>query len=103
MQVAQDVAALFKAAAADLRVRGEHAKASVNPLPSGQVVVALEVVRDGGDWQRNLVMTLDPVGSPQVDVRLLNDDQDTIEEIGEAGDAAMSLGRAGIARLLAEV
>ena len=101
---------VFEIHAARLRAAGEQATASINPFASGQVVIAIEVVRDGGDWQRSLVMTLTPVGSPNVDVRLMDDQQDTIAEIGEAdvppdfvADVALSLGRAGIARLLAEV
>ena len=108
--VAAVIHAAFETYAGRLRDRGESAAASLNELPSGQFVVALEVARNRRDWQRNLIVTLDPAASPQIDVRLLDDDQSTVVEIGDASvpdestaDVALALARAGIVYLLSEL
>ena len=108
--IADVIAATFERQAQRLGDAGEDARASINPLPSSQMVVALEVRRQGGDWQRNLVVTLNPSSSPQIDVRVLDDDQSTVAEVGEASvppefipDLALTLSRAGLVLLLGEL
>ena len=62
-------------AAVALRAKGESAYTSVTDLAL-QLVVALEVGRDRGDWQRNLVVLFElTTRGASVDLKILDDEQ----------------------------
>ena len=79
----------FEEQAAWLRSRGEKAAATTNRMPSGQVLIAISVSRDRGDWQRELVVLVEPDGS--VDAMMTDEEQEVIAQIGAvppSGDPA---------------
>lgn len=44
-----------------------------------------EVSRKGGDWQRNLIASIDPAGSVwEVEVKITDDEQLAIVRVGDA-------------------
>lgn len=79
--VAALIADMFESSAAALRARGERADASLTDL-APQFVVSLEVSRDRGNWQRNLVvMVEETAGGARVDVKIVDDDQAPVARI----------------------
>lgn len=105
------MSAIFEASAALLRERGENAHAFLVKHSSREFVATLEVSRKGGDWQRNLIASIDPASSVwEVEVKITDDEQLAIVRVGDAevasaepDDVALAMARAGVARLSAEV
>lgn len=85
----------------------EQAHSFVTALSPDEIVVSLEVSRDRGDWQRNLVLTISAAGSAhEIEAKITDDEQLPIANIGQAevsspelADVALSIARAGLARL----
>jgi hypothetical protein len=118
-QIARHVAALieglFETSAAGLRQHEGDAYASLTDLASDgrqSLTAALEVGRDGGTWQRNLVFTIESgdLGEWAVDVRILNEERATVVKIAEVAvadedlaEVAFAVARAGRSRLKAEL
>jgi hypothetical protein len=110
-KVAAIASGLLDDAATRLRSQGQQAFAFRVDLRGPSIVLSLEVSRAGGDWQRNLVITLDAgEDAHDVEARITDDDQVTVARIGEArvadaqlADVVLAFTRAGIARLTAEV
>jgi hypothetical protein len=118
-QIARHVVALvegvFEASAAGLRQHEADAHASLTDLGSVDALsltAALEVGRDGGNWQRNLVFTIESGerGQWAVDVRILNEEQATVVKVAEVAvadedlaDVAFAVARAGRSRLMTEL
>ena len=112
--VAQHVAALLQAiletAASTLRGRGEDAHAFLTDADP-DTLVSLEVGRDGGNWQRNLIIAIEPAEHGWVvDARITDDEHLTVAQIGrveaggdELGEVALAIARAGTGRLLTEL
>lgn len=115
MNTAQHTAALVEAilesAAAALRQRGESTSVGLVELSDAELVIALEISRDGGNWQRNLVAYITQAGGQwETDVKIADEDQNTIARVGEAqvssedlGEVVLAMVRAGISRLSTEV
>lgn len=97
---------MFDNAAATI-APGKEAHSFVTPLSPDEIVVSLEVSRDGGNWQRNLVLTISAAGSTyEIEASITDDEQIPIANIGKAevnsselADVALSIARAGLARL----
>jgi len=117
-QMAQHVAAVvegvFEATAAELRQHDADAYASlVDFAPAGtQSVITLDFGRDGGNWQRNLVMIMEATepGGWSIEVEIYDEEQAPIIKVGKAtvadedlADVALALARAGRSRLIAEI
>ena len=117
-QIAQHVAALveylFEISAADLRRQSADAHASLNDLgPEGtQAVIALDVSRNGGNWQRNLVFVIESTDGDgwALEVKIYNEEQAPIIPVAEVAvtdetlaDVALALARAGRLRLTREL
>ncbi len=108
--VAALVAAILETSAAALRERGEDAHAFLTESSPDQLV-SLEVGRQGGDWQRNLVLAVEfSERGWAVDARITDDQQLTIAHIGrvevsgdELGEVALAIARAGTNRVMAEL
>ena len=118
-QIARHVAALieglFETSAAGLRQHEGDAYASLTDLASDgrqSLTAALEVGRQGGTWQRNLVFTIESgdLGQWAVDVRILNEERATVVKIAEVAvadeelaEVAFAVARAGRSRLMTEL
>lgn len=109
--VAAVVETALAASAAGMRAAGESAFASLTELSDREFLVALEVDREGGDWQRNLGIVIAAAGSVwSVEARITDDEHLVIIEIGQAAvtdevlvDVALALARAGAARIGSEL
>ncbi len=111
---AQHVAAfletILETSAAALRDRGEDAHAFLTEM-SPDELISLEVGREGGDWQRNLVIALESLEQGwAVDARITDDEQLTVAHVGrvevsgdELGEVALAIARAGMSRLMTEL
>lgn len=105
------VESLFEEAAAALRERGESAYADVSSVPNGATSVALEVDREGGDWQRNLIVVVEASAAGwAVEAKIVNEHSRVVAAIGHVevtdsalAEVALALVRAGIARLNLEL
>ena len=108
--VAALVAASFEASAAALRQPDQEAHVFLTEHSDTEIVVSLEVSRSGGDWQRNLIVALEPGRTDWiVEVRITDDEQLSIAQVGHAevaadelADVALAMARAGVARLSKE-
>lgn len=101
---------ILESSAVALRARGEDAHAFLTDMDP-DTVVSLEVGRNGGNWQRNLVIALEPGQNGWVvDARITDDEHLTLVTVGrvevtgdELGEVALAVARAGTSRLIAEV
>jgi hypothetical protein len=108
--VATLVAASFEASLVVLRQPDQEAHVFLTEHSDTEFVVSLEVSRSGGDWQRNLIVALEPGATDwSVEVRITDDEQLPIARIGHAEVAAdelaavtLSMAQAGVARLAKE-
>ena len=109
--VAAFTLAMLDEAAPGMRVNGQEAFAFRVDPDGMSIVLSLEVSRADGDWQRNLVITLDSGDrGHEVEARIADDEQMTVARIGEAlvadaqlADVTLAFARAGLARLAIEV
>lgn len=105
--VASLMSTIFESAAAALRIRGETANMFLVAHSDAEFTVSLEVNREGGNWQRNLVATIDPAGPVwEVDIRITDDEARTVARIGQVsaavedfGEIGLAMARVGVARL----
>jgi len=116
-QMAQHVAALvegiFDATAAELRQHEPDAYASRDDFgPNGtQTVISLDFGRNGGNWQRSLVVIIEAEQDRwAIEVAIYNEEQAPIIKIAsvtvaneDLADMALALARAGRSRLIAEL
>lgn len=85
---------IFEAAAAALRERGETAHAFLVSHSASEFTSSLEINREDGNWQRNLVASIDPSGQNwTIDMRITDDEQRTVARIGEVEVATEELGK----------
>ena len=117
-QIAQHVAALveylFGVSAADLRRQDADAHASLNDFgPEGtQAVIALDVSRNRGNWQRNLVFIHESAGGDSwaLEVEIYDEEQAPIIRVAEVAvtdetlaEVALAVAHAGRSRLTREL
>ncbi len=109
--VASLISTIFEAGAGGLRARGESASAFLVRHSDTEFTMSLEVSREGGDWQRNLVATIDAAGSVwEVEVRITDEEARTVARVGEVstaledlGEIGLAMARVGVARLAGEL
>lgn len=80
---------IFDAAVADIP---DNARASVTTLSPHELVVALEVSRKRGDWQRNIVVTLTGHrnGGWQIDSQITDEEQIAVVRLADVTTIAVA-------------